>query len=223
MQSTKNCRNSKQDSGLNAPVLSRYLLCDASLETCNEFQTPPAISFIDLTKAFDSIHRPSLWNIRRTYDIPPKVISAIEKIYADCKCCIRTEDGYSGWFEVVTGVRQGCLLSPILFSLAIDWVLKKATKDKGIQWLEGQKMSDLDFADDNVALTETTRDLQSLVSEIGTSAASIGLNISAKKTKNMLAGTHPPPTSVYIDQKEVEVVDIISGAPLTATETWIKN
>ena len=45
------------------------------------------------------------------------------------------------------------------------------------------------------------------MSEIGTSAASIGLNISAKKTKNMLAGTHPPPTSVYIDQKEVEVVD----------------
>ena len=190
------------------------------IEKCNEFQTPLAISFIDFTRTFDSIHRPSLWNIMPTYGIPPKVITAIEQIYADC---IRTEDGYSSWFEVVTGVRQGCLLSPILFALAIDWVLKKATKDQGIQWLEGQKLSDLDFADNIAALAETTRDLQPLVSEIGTSAASIGLNISAKKTKNMLAGTHPPPTSVYIDQKEVEVVDIISGAPLTATETWIKN
>ena len=102
-------------------------------------------------------------------------------------------------------------------------MLKKATKDQGIQWLEGQKLSDLDFADDTAALAETTRDLQPLVSEIGTSAVSICLNISARKTKNKLAGTHPPPTSVYIDQKEVEVVDIISGAPLTATETWIKN
>ena len=69
------------------------------------------------------------------------------------------------------------------------------------------KLSDLDFADNIAALVETTRDLQSLVSEVGTSAASTGLNISAKKTKNMLAGMHQPPTCVYIDQKEVEVVD----------------
>ena len=102
------------------------------IEKCNEFQTPLAISFINFTKVFDSIHRPSLWNIMRTYGIPPKVISAIVQIYANSKCCIRTEDGYSGWFEVVTGVRQGCLLSPILFALAIDWVLKKATKDQGM-------------------------------------------------------------------------------------------
>ena len=80
-------------------------------------------------------------------------------------------------------------------------------KDQGIQWLEGQKLSDLDFADDIAALAETTRDPQSFVSEIGTSAAITGRNISAKKTKNMLAGTHPPPTSVYIDRKKVEVVD----------------
>ena len=48
------------------------------IEKCNEFQTPLAIRFIDFTKAFDSIHRPSLWNIMRTYGIPPTVISAIE-------------------------------------------------------------------------------------------------------------------------------------------------
>ena len=62
----------------------------------------------------------------------------------------------------------------------------------------------------NFSNAETTRNLQSLVSEIGTLAASIGFTISVKKTKNMLAGTHPPPTSVYIDQKEVEVVDIFT-------------
>ncbi|KAI8499222.1 hypothetical protein Bbelb_229860 [Branchiostoma belcheri] len=176
------------------------------IEKCNEFQSTLAISFIDFTKAFDSIHRPSLWNIMQMYGLPNKVISAIKHIYADFKCCVRTDDGFSGWFEVVTGVRQGCVLSPILFALAIDWVLQQSTKDKGIPWLQGQRLSDLDFADDIAGLAESTKDLQALVSEIGSTAGGIGLTISGKKTKNMLTGSHPPPTSVFIDGKEVEIV-----------------
>ncbi|KAI8508065.1 hypothetical protein Bbelb_143050 [Branchiostoma belcheri] len=176
------------------------------IEKCNEFQSTLAVSFIDFTKAFDSIHRPSLWNIMQMYGLPNKVISAIKHIYADSKCCVRTDDGFSGWFEVVTGVRQGCVLSPILFALAIDWVLQQSTKDKGIPWLQGQRLSDLDFADDIAGLAESTKDLQALVSEIGTTAGGIGLTISGKKTKNMLTGSHPPPTSVFIDGKEVEIV-----------------
>jgi len=174
---------------------------------CDELQTPLAISYIDFTKAFDSIHRPSLWNIMQMYGLPPKLISAIKGIYANSRCCVRTSDGYSDWFEVATGVRQGCVLSPILFALAIDWVLSKATDRKGIQWVQEQKLSDLDFADDIAALAETTQELQPLVSDIGSSAASIGLKISTKKTKNMLSGPHPPATAVFIDQDEVEVVE----------------
>ncbi|XP_035668259.1 uncharacterized protein LOC118410592 [Branchiostoma floridae] len=69
------------------------------------------------------------------------------------------------------------------------------------------KLADLDFADDIAALADRTQDLQPLVEDIGSSAGSIGLTISAQKTKNMLVGTHPPPTSVIIDNNEVEVVE----------------
>ncbi|KAI8487026.1 hypothetical protein Bbelb_352860 [Branchiostoma belcheri] len=140
------------------------------------------------------------------YGLPDKVILAIKNIYADSKCCVRTDDGFSGWFEVVTGVRQGCVLSPILFAIAIDWVLKESTRGKGIPWLQGQRLSDLDFADDIAGLAESTKDLQTLVSKIGSAAGGIGLTISDKKTKNMLTGSHPPPTAVFIDGKEVETV-----------------
>ncbi|CAH1239030.1 Hypp5694 [Branchiostoma lanceolatum] len=177
------------------------------IEKCSELQAPLAISFIDFSKAFDSIHRPSLWNIMHSYGIPSRLISAVKQIYADSKCCVRTGEGYSGWFEVVSGVRQGCVLSPILFAMAIDWVLGKATKERGIQWVQETKLADLDFADDIAALADTTRDLQPLVCDIGSTASSIGLSISTKKTKNVLVGTHPPPTSVTIDQTEVEVVE----------------
>ena len=74
------------------------------------------------------------------------MVSAIEKIYHNSKCCIRTEDGCSDWFQVMTGIRQGCLLSPLLFAVASDWVLRRATKDHGIAWSEDKCLADLDFA-----------------------------------------------------------------------------
>ena len=86
------------------------------IEKCSEFHVPLSISFIDFTKAFDSIHRPSLWNIMRSYGIPTKLITAIDNIYRNSKCCVRTEDGLSEWFNVLTGVRQGCILSPLLYA-----------------------------------------------------------------------------------------------------------
>ena len=81
------------------------------IEKYQEYQLPLAISFMDFTKAFDSIHRPSMWKILITYGIPRKIVSAIEKIYEQSRC-VKTEGGYSDWFHVVTGVRQGCILSP---------------------------------------------------------------------------------------------------------------
>ena len=177
------------------------------IEKCQEYQVPLAVSFIDFSKAFDSIHRPSLWKVLISYGIPEKVVNAIEQIYSGSRCCIRTDDGLSDWFQVLTGVRQGCILSPILFAIAIDWVLTKATKDRGIDWLSNQKLSDLDFADDIAALAKDTPSLQQLVGAISGSAKELGLLISIKKTKNMLQGDHHPPLDVFIGQDKIDNVE----------------
>ena len=189
------------------------------IEKCGEHQVPLAVSFIDFSKAFDSVHRPSLWKILEAYGIPKKCVSAIEQIYNNSKCRVRTEDGYSDWFEVLTGVRQGCILSPLLFAIAIDWVLRRATAGKGIQWIDEKQLADLDFADDIAALANNTQDLQLLVNEISSSAGNIGLIISAKKTKNMLSGEHPVHADVMIDQKKVEEVEDFTylGSSISST------
>ena len=115
---------------------------------------PLSISFINFTKAFDSIHRPFLWNIMWMNSLPPKVISVIGK-------STQIQVLHKGWRRIQRLVR-GCNWDPpgmfavsCLLALAIDWLLKKATKDQGTQWLEGQKLSDLDFVDNIAAKAET--------------------------------------------------------------------
>ena len=168
---------------------------------------PLAVSFIDFSKAFDSIHRPSLWGILLSYGIPERIVKAIGNIYDNSRCRVRTEDGLSDWFQVLTGVRQGCILSPILFAVAIDWVLKKATKDHGIVWTGGAKLSDLDFADDIAALSDSTQGLQTVMDSISNASARLGLMISRKKTKIMLSGDHQTTPDILVGQDKVDVVD----------------
>ena len=83
--------------------------------------------------------------------------------------------------------------------------MKQATGNKGIDWVEDQKLSDLDFADYIAALSNNTQDLQEFVNAIGETAGGLGLVISNKKTKNMLAGEHRPPHDmhdVFIGQRD---------------------
>ena len=65
------------------------------------------------------------------------------------KCRVIHEGQLTESFEIRTGVRQGCLLSPFLFLLAIDWIMKSTTDNRGgIQWTLVKQLEDLDFADD---------------------------------------------------------------------------
>jgi hypothetical protein len=71
-------------------------------------------------------------------------------------CKVRHEGQLTNTFTINTGVHQGCLLSPLFFLLAIDWVLKEKTKDKkGIQWTLWDQLDDLDFADDLALLSHS--------------------------------------------------------------------
>jgi hypothetical protein len=92
-------------------------------------QSKLIINFIDFKKVFDSLHSSSLWKILTFYGIPSK--------YTIFRC-VRTESGDSSWFLVETEVKQGCVLSPILFCIAIDWVKTNYTGKihLGIKWVK---------------------------------------------------------------------------------------
>ena len=115
-----------------------------------EGQRPLIVNFIDFRKAIDGIHRPALWKILKQYGLPRKVITVIHKLYGERLSAVRIDGDTSSWFRVVSGVRQGCILSPLLFAIAMDWMLRKTTDNSasGIAWKGEAHLCDLDFADD---------------------------------------------------------------------------
>ncbi|KAK7100270.1 hypothetical protein V1264_023251 [Littorina saxatilis] len=98
----------------------------------------------------------------RHYGIPEKFISLIRGTYQDMKCRVAHAGQLSDSFEVKTGVRQGCILSPFLFLLAIDWIMKTTTAGRrnGIQWTLFDQLEDLDFADDLALLSHNHAQMQ---------------------------------------------------------------
>ena len=132
-------------------ITSLQIIVEQSLE----WNFPFYINFIDYEKAFYSVDRETLWKLLRHYGVPEKIITLIHCTYQDLSCKIAHASQLSESFKVKTGVRQGCLLSPFLFLLVINWIMKTTTtgRNNGIQWTPLMQLDDLDFADDLVLLS----------------------------------------------------------------------
>ncbi|VDP53589.1 unnamed protein product, partial [Schistosoma margrebowiei] len=158
-------------------------------------------------KAFDSVDRTTLWKLLRHYGVPQKVVNIIQSSYDGLHCKIVHGGQLKKSFEVKTGVRQGCLLSPFLLLLVIDWIIKTSTSEgkHGIQWTSRMQLDDLDFADDLALLSQTQQQMQEKTTSIAAASAAVGLNIHKGKSKVLrynTACTNP----ITIDGEDLEDV-----------------
>ena len=81
------------------------------------------MAFIYFEKAFDLLHCKTLWKLLTFFGIPEKLVALIMVLYKDSECCVKTTEGRTRYFRVLFCVKQGCVLSPFLFPLAIDHLL----------------------------------------------------------------------------------------------------
>ncbi|GFS10761.1 LINE-1 retrotransposable element ORF2 protein [Elysia marginata] len=138
----------------------------------------------------------------RNYGIPEKNVSLVRKMY-DGTCCRIVHDGQlTDRFNVRTGVRQGCLLSPFLFILAIDRLMRETTKGvkNGIQWTLWTQLEDLDFADDLALLSHSHTQKQAKTTTLNKLSESIGLRIHPAKSKVLRVGTQTSEAVMIGDQ-----------------------
>ena len=154
------------------------------LEQCQEWQAPVYINFVDFSKAFDCIIRERLWDIMRQYGIPDIFIRTFKALYHQNSSCVTEGGRFSNWFEVKSGVRQGCPMSGFIFVLIMDWVLRHTNnRRRGLRWKLTSVLEDLDYADDVALISSRFADLQEKTDKLVATAGIVGLKINPRKTK----------------------------------------
>ena len=91
-----------------------------------EFQKNIYFCFIDYAKAFDCVDHNKLWKILKEMGIPDHLTCLLRNLYAGQEATVRTGHGITDWFQIRKGVRQGCLLSPCLFNLHAEYIMRNA-------------------------------------------------------------------------------------------------
>lgn len=168
---------------------------------------PTVACFIDFAAAFDSVHRDSMWQVLRKCGVPDLFTDIIMDLYCDASSTVRIDSGQTGSFLVKSGVRQGCVMSPMMFNLALDWVMRKSIlPNDGVQCSPMDTICDLAYADDIAILQPDAQSCQETLSRISAHAAALGLKIKPSKTKVIYANLPAPPL-LTIDGEDIEVTD----------------
>ena len=190
-----------------------------TIEKARGFQKNIYFCFIDYAKVFDFVDHNKLWKILKKMGIPDHPTCLLRNLYAGQKATVRTGHGTTDWFQIGKGVCQGCTLSPCLFTLYTEYIMRKARLDEaqaGIK-IAGRNISNLRYADDTTLIVES-EELKSLLMQVKEESKKVGLKLSIQKTKIMASS---PITSQQIDGETVEpVADFIffwgGGSKITA-------
>ena len=97
-----------------------------SIEKAREFQKNIYFCFIDYAKAFDCVDHNKLWEILQEMGIPDHLTYLLRNLYAGQEETVRTGHGTTDWFQIGKGVCQGCILSPCLFNLYAEYIMRNA-------------------------------------------------------------------------------------------------
>src|SRR5574340_764220 len=175
------------------------------MENAQEFQKNIYLCFIDYAKAFDSVDHNKLWKILKEMGIPNHLTCLLRNLYAGQEATVKTGHGTTDWFQIGQGVRQGCILSPCLFNLYAEYIMRNAGLEEtqaGIK-IARRNLNNLRCVDDTTLMAESEEELKSLLVKVKEASGKVGLKLNIQKTKIMASG---PITSWEIDGETVETV-----------------
>ena len=117
------------------------------------------MALIDQAKAFDIVVRAELWKCLEEQGMLGELLRTVQSLYISSQAAVKTREGETDWFEVKCGLRQRCALSPLLFIIFMDNIMKQANQEEN-------GVEELMFADDLVLIAEDQIRLQEMVSNV---------------------------------------------------------
>ena len=145
--------------------------------------------FIDFKKVFDRVWHVTLWATMKKYNISTNLIRVIKNLYGKATSAVLFKSSIGDWFRTTVEVRQGCLLSPNLFSIFLEKIMTDALEEhEGTVSFRGRTITNLRFADDIDGLTGE-EELAKLAERLDKASTVYGMEISAEKTKLMTNNT----------------------------------
>ena len=186
------------------------------MEKPREFQKNIYFCFIDNAKSFDCVDHNKLWKILQEMEILDHLTCFLRNLYAGQEATVRTGHGTTDSFQIGTGDCRRCILSPCLFNLYAEHIMRNTGLDEaqGRIKIAGRNINNLRYADDTT-LTAESEELKSLLMKVKEKSEKVGLKLNIQKIKIMASG---PITSWQIDEEAMEIVRdlILGGSKITA-------
>ena len=146
------------------------------MEKAREFQKNIYFCFID----YDCVDHNKLWKILKEMGIPDHLTCLLRNLYADQEATVRTGHGTTDWFQIGKGVRQGCILSPCLFNLYAEYVMRNTGLEEaqaGIK-IARRNINNLRYADDTTLMAESEEERKSLLMKVKEESEKVGFSFS---------------------------------------------
>ena len=160
------------------------------IKKARQFQKNLYFCFIDYAKAFDCVDHNKLWKVLKEMGMPDHLTCLLTNLYADQEATVRTGHGTTDWFQIGKGVRQGCMLSPCLFNLYAEYIMRNAGLEEAEAGIKIAKRNINNFrhADDTTLMTESKEELKSPLMKVKEESQKVGLKLNMQKNKIMVSG-----------------------------------
>ena len=156
------------------------------IKKARDFQKNIYFCFIDYAKAFDCMDHHKLWKILKEMGIPDHLTCLLRNLCSGQEATVRTGHGTTDFFQIGKGVRQGCILSPCLFNLYAEYIMRNAGLEEAQAEIKiaGRNINNFRHADDTTLMAESKEELKSLLMKVKEESEKVGLNSTFRKLRS---------------------------------------
>ena len=176
-------------------------------------------NLIDFKKAFDRVWHSGLWHVLIDFNIEERLVQTIQALYEHSQSAVLLNNQLGKFFKTTIGVRQGCLLSPVLFNLFLERIMHETlhNHDTAIS-ISGRPVCNLRFADDFDLMGGTNKELQDLTNSLVAKAGDCEMEFSTEKSKVMVNSTNNISTNISMNGEQLEEVTSFKYLEATLTK-----